>query len=285
MVFFRMAASEIARDLGALCTFMPKPFSHRTGSGMHMHLSISDQRHPNLFLDPEDKQGLGLSSLAYHFLGGILSHARALCALVAPCVNSYKRLVVGQSLSGHTWAPAYICYGLNNRSAMVRVPFGRLELRLPDSSCNPYLAAAAVIVAGLDGIERRVDPPAPKNLNIHAMSPDEIRRQELGVLPQSLPEALDALERDTLFGDQLGKPLINELIRLKRMEWLDYHRFTRAPSARQKYLACQVYFSGHPLLSGGPRNRHVWRSGPLTQKSRMEAVARVPFAPHVRRHG
>ncbi|HEY3234928.1 MAG TPA: type III glutamate--ammonia ligase [Polyangiaceae bacterium] len=224
MVFFRMAASEIARDLGALCTFMPKPFSHRTGSGMHMHLSISDQRHPNLFLDPEDKQGLGLSSLAYHFLGGILSHARALCALVAPCVNSYKRLVVGQSLSGHTWAPAYICYGLNNRSAMVRVPFGRLELRLPDSSCNPYLAAAAVIVAGLDGIERRVDPPAPKNLNIHAMSPDEIRRQELGVLPQSLPEALDALERDTLFGDQLGKPLINELIRLKRMEWLDYHR-------------------------------------------------------------
>jgi glutamine synthetase len=224
MVFFRMAATEIAREFGAVCTFMPKPFSTRTGSGMHMHLSIADERSPNLFMDKQDKRGLGLSSLAYNFLGGILTHARALCALVAPSVNSYKRLVIGHSLSGQTWAPAYISYGAHNRTAMVRVPFGRLELRLPDSCCNPYLATAAVIAAGLDGVERSLSPREPKNINIHTLTPDQIKQEELAILPQSLSEALDALERDTLFSEQLGKGVMGEFIRLKRMEWVDYHR-------------------------------------------------------------
>lgn len=224
MVFFRMAASEIARESGAICTFMPKPFSNRTGSGMHMHLSIADDHAPNLFHDDRDKQGLGLSPLAYQFLAGVLTHARALCALVAPSVNSYKRLVVGQTFSGSTWAPAYICYGDNNRTAMVRIPFGRLELRLPDACANPYLATAAVIAAGLDGIDRKLSPGAPRNLNIHGLGPAELKEQDLGVLPQSLSEALDVLERDPLFAEQLGKPFIGEFIRLKRMEWVDYHR-------------------------------------------------------------
>jgi len=206
-----------------VCTFMPKPFSNRTGSGMHMHLSLRNKDNPNLFLDKTDRRNLGLSPLAYHFLGGLLAHARALCALVAPSVNSYKRLVVGRTFSGSTWAPAYIAYGNNNRTAMVRVPYGRLELRLSDSACNPYLGTAAVIAAGLDGIERRLDPGEPHNINLHNLSPEDCKREGIPILPQSLNEALDALEADTLFRESLG-PVVGEFIRLKRMEWVEYHR-------------------------------------------------------------
>ena len=136
-IMFKMAASEIANEMGMICSLMPKPFSNRPGNGMHMHMSIGDGK-KSLFQDDSDKTGHGLSKLAYHFMGGLLAHAPAICALAAPTVNSYKRLVVGQSLTGATWAPAYICYGNNNRSTMVRIPYGRLELRLPDGGCNPY---------------------------------------------------------------------------------------------------------------------------------------------------
>ena len=170
MVFFRMAAGEIARELGLICSFMPKPLSDRTGSGMHMHASMADAKNPNLFMDRSDRRKLGLSALAYQFLGGLLAHARALTALVAPTVNSYKRLVVGRSFSGATWAPAYISYGDNNRSCMVRIPYGRLEMRLIDSSANPYLATAGVIVAGLDGIDRKLDPGEPHNFNHYGLA-------------------------------------------------------------------------------------------------------------------
>jgi len=224
MVLFRMAAGEIARESGIICTFMPKPLSDRTGSGMHMHLSIADSKNPNLFMDESDRRNLGLSSLAYHFLGGLLKHAPALTALVAPSVNSYKRLVVGRSLSGSTWAPAYISYGDNNRSSMVRVPFGRLELRLIDSSANPYLATASVIAAGLDGVDRKVDPGEPHNFNHYTMSEEELRSRKIEVLPQNLNEAIDALERDSLFRSALGAEFIDEFMRLKRMEWVEYHR-------------------------------------------------------------
>jgi glutamine synthetase len=155
---FKMAASEIARSLGMVCTFMPKPFSNRTGTGSHFHISVGDAKHKNLFHDDKDKRGMGLSKVGYHFLAGILEHARGLTALAAPSINSYKRLVVGRSLSGATWAPAYVTYGDNNRTAMVRIPYGRLELRLPDGSCNPYLATAGIIAAGLDGVKRKLDP-------------------------------------------------------------------------------------------------------------------------------
>jgi glutamine synthetase len=224
MVFFRMAAGEIARELGLVCSFMPKPLSNRTGSGMHMHLSLADAEHPNLFLDRSDRRSLGLSPLAYHFLGGLLAHAQALTALVAPTVNSYKRLVVGRAFSGATWAPAYVSYGDNNRSCMVRVPFGRLELRLIDSSANPYLATAAVIAAGLDGIDRKLDPGEPHNFNHYELNAEELEGRGIGTLPQSLAEALDALAADKLFHSALGKEFMAEFIRLKRMEWVDYHR-------------------------------------------------------------
>lgn len=221
-ILFKMAASEIANELGLICSFMPKPFANRPGNGMHIHMSMSDGKQ-NLFEDPKDKRKLGLSALAYQFLGGLLAHAPAITALCAPTVNSYKRLVVGRSLTGATWAPAYISYGDNNRTSMVRVPGGRLELRLPDGSCNPYLASAAVIAAGLDGIERKLDPGEPHNFNLYDTSPEELTRQGIGVLPQSLNAAIDALEADPVIKGALG-PLGEEFIRLKRMEWVEYMR-------------------------------------------------------------
>lgn len=221
-VFFKMAASEIANELGLICSFMPKPFAQLPGNGMHMHLSISDGRR-NLFEDPADRRGLSLSPLAYQFLGGLLAHAPALAALCAPTVNSYKRLVVGRSLTGSTWAPAYISYGDNNRSAMVRVPKGRLELRLPDGSCNPYLATAAVIAAGLDGIERGLDPGEPRNVNLYDWSEEQLCEAGIGLLPQNLDEALKALAADRVVCSALG-PLAGEFLKLKRMEWIEYMR-------------------------------------------------------------
>ena len=221
-VFFKMAAAEIANEMGLVCSFMPKPFANRPGNGMHMHLSIGDGQR-NLFADPADPQGLELSPMAYHFLGGLLAHAPALTALCAPTVNSYKRLVVGRSLTGATWAPAYISYGDNNRSTMVRIPKGRLELRLPDGSCNPYLATAAVIAAGLDGIDRQLDPGAPRNVNLYEWSAAQLKDAGIGLLPQNLGAALDALDADELIKSALG-PVADEFLTLKRMEWVEYQR-------------------------------------------------------------
>jgi len=221
-VFFKMAASEIAHELGMICSFMPKPFAHLPGNGMHMHMSMA-RAGRNLFEDQADARGLHLSPLAYQFLGGLLAHAPALAALCAPTVNSYKRLVVGRSLTGATWAPAYISYGDNNRSAMVRIPKGRLELRLPDGACNPYIATAAVLAAGLDGVERGLDPGEPRNVNLYDWTPAQLREAGIGVLPQNLGAALDALEADPVICAALG-PLAGEFIGLKRMEWIEYMR-------------------------------------------------------------
>lgn len=221
-IFFKMAASEIAKELGLICSFMPKPFANRTGTGMHMHLSIWDGE-SNLFEDANDPRQLGLSQLAYHFLGGLLLHAKALTAICAPSVNSYKRLVVGRSLSGATWAPAYITYGDNNRSTMVRIPGGRLELRLADSSCNPYLATAAVIAAGLDGIENELDPGEPHNFNLYDLSNADLQAKGIHTLPQNLQEAIAALKSDDVIKGALGV-LADEFVDLKQMEWVEYMR-------------------------------------------------------------
>lgn len=222
--FVRMAAGEIANDMGMVCSFMPKPASDRTGNGMHFHLSICDENGKNLFNDDSDVNGMGLSKMAYHFTAGLLHHAKALCAFAAPTVNSYKRLVVGGSASGATWAPAYIAYGDNNRSAMVRIPYGRLEFRLPDSGCNPYLVHAAIIAAGLDGIERELDPGTPENINLYALTEAERKAKGIDILPQNLNEALIALEADTVLTERLGKEIVDEFIKVKRDEWIDYSR-------------------------------------------------------------
>jgi glutamine synthetase len=223
-IVFKMAASEIARQMGLIATFMPKPFANRTGTGAHFHISVGDAKTKNLFFDAKDKRGLGLSIMGYQYLGGLLQHARALTALCAPSINSYKRLVVGRALSGATWAPAYITYGDNNRTCMVRVPYGRLELRLADGSCNPYLATIAILAAGLDGVDKKIDPGEPNNTNLYEWSQEALAKAGIGVLPQNLEEALDALEADTVLTQAIGEDLAEEFIRLKRMEWVEYSR-------------------------------------------------------------
>jgi glutamine synthetase len=222
-LMFKMAASHIANELGMICSFMPKPFGNRPGNGMHMHMSIGDGK-KSLFQDDSDITGHGLSKLAYHFMGGILAHTPAITALACPTINSYKRLVVSQSLTGSTWAPAYISYGNNNRSTLVRIPYGRLELRLPDGSCNPYLTTAAVIAAGLDGVKRELHPGAGHSINLYDLSPAEMREKGIGILPQSLSEAIDQFESDKVIRDALGDSLSEEFIKIKRAESMEYQR-------------------------------------------------------------
>ncbi len=224
IVFFRMAAVEVARESGMVCSFMPKPFSNRTGNSMHIHHSINNDSGANLFMDENDPKGMGLSELAYKFLGGLMDHAPALTALAAPSVNSYKRLVVGRSLSGATWAPAHISYGPDNRSAMVRVPFGRLELRLSDSGSNPYLVTAALIAAGLDGIERDLDPGEPRTENLYDLSSEQLGEKGIELLPHTLNQACDALEADSVICKALGTEFVQEYIEIKRQEWDNYNR-------------------------------------------------------------
>jgi glutamine synthetase len=235
LIMVKMAASEIAKAQGMIATFMPKPFSNRTGTGAHFHISIGNSKVKNLFHDSKDKNGLGLSTMAYHFMGGVLAHAKALTAIVAPTINSYKRLVVGRALSGATWAPAYITYGNNNRTACVRVPYGRLELRLPDGSCNPYLATAAILAAGMDGVDRKIDPGKPINENLYEWSPEKLKRAGIGLLPQSLKEALDEFEKDKVLRAALGEDLSQEFLTLKRMEWIEYSRHV-SDWERERYV-------------------------------------------------
>jgi glutamine synthetase len=222
--FFKMGASEIAHAHGAIATFMPKPFANRAGNGAHFHISLGTTEQPNAFYDKTDKKGMKLSQLGYWFMGGLLKHARALTAICAPTVNSYKRLVVGRSLSGATWAPAFIAYGDNNRTACVRVPGGRIEFRLPDGAMNPYLATAAIVAAGMDGIDNKINPGDPLNVNLYDLTLEEIHKRGIGLLPQSLNEALDALEKDEVVKEGLGQALAAEFIRVKRMEWIEYSR-------------------------------------------------------------
>jgi glutamine synthetase len=224
ITFFRMAAVEVAREAGMICSFMPKPFANRTGNSMHIHHSLNDENGNNLFEDENDPQGMGLSKLAYQFLGGVVEHAPALTVLAAPSVNSYKRLAVGSSLSGATWAPAHISHGPDNRSAMVRVPFGRLEYRLPDAGANPYLVTAALIAAGLDGIDRDLRPGEPCRENLYALSSEDLKERGIGLLPSTLEEACGLLEADSVICKALGSDFASEFIELKRQEWDNYNR-------------------------------------------------------------
>lgn len=235
LIMVKMAASEIAKSMGLIASFMPKPFSNRTGTGAHFHMSMGGKTVKNLFHDDNDKNGLGLSQMAYHFLGGVLAHARGLAAIVAPTINSYKRLVVGRALSGATWAPAYIAYGNNNRTACVRIPYGRLEMRLPDGACNPYLATAAILAAGMDGVQRKLDPGKPINENLYTWSQGQLDEAGVKLLPQNLKEALDEFERDDVLRAALGEALSQEFLSVKRMEWVEYSRHV-SEWERQRYL-------------------------------------------------
>jgi glutamine synthetase len=223
ILFFRMAAKEIAHRLGGIVSFLPKLSATTTGNGMHVHASLVDAAGRNLFHDASDPSGMGLSALAHQFIAGVIAHAPALCALLCPSVNSYKRLVTGTP-EQPSWAPVFIAWGDNNRSAMVRIPYSRIEVRIGDSAMNPYLATAAIIAAGLDGIDRQLPVPTPHTRNFYAMSDTELRDLGIGRLPENLKDALDALEADRFMAQALGERLLDTYLRLKRQEWQEYHR-------------------------------------------------------------
>jgi len=199
---------------------MPKPFAELTGNGCHTHLSLwgassSARAGENLFHDPNGE--LGLSSLAYHFLGGLIAHAPALCAITNPTRNSYRRLAAPPTTSGATWSPGGISYSANNRTHMLRLPDDqRIELRLPDGSAHPYLLQAALLAAGLDGIERQLNP-GPRYDNDNYAAP--LSREQCPRLPADLGEALDAFAADAILRDSLGEAFCLAYESLRRRQW------------------------------------------------------------------
>jgi len=214
---FKMAVKTIAKRHGLHATFMPKPKAGVNGSGMHINMSLSDMNGCNVFLDETDE--LGLSRAAYHFMSGILKHMKAITILTNPLVNSYKRLVPGYD------APVYISWSAcANRSALIRIPSSRgnstrIELRCPDSAVNPYLALAACLAAGLDGIRKQLEPPASIDDNIFAMSEDEMKARKIRHLPETLGEALEAFEGDPFVRQVLGEHIYKKYLQAKAAEW------------------------------------------------------------------
>jgi glutamine synthetase len=227
ITFFKMATSQIAKRHGAIATHMPKPFADRTGSGLHIHFHLADAKTGrNVFEDSGDRRGLGCSEMGYHFLGGVLRHARALCAVTSPTVNCYKRLKLGAGLyssrSGFTWTPAFITYGDNNRTQMIRTAGpGHFEDRTVSAGCNPYLALAAYITAGLDGIENKIDPGEPNLQNMYEQPLDQLIERGTKILPQSLWEAIGELRSDAVVKGSLGV-IADDYIKLKTAEWQTY---------------------------------------------------------------
>jgi glutamine synthetase len=225
----------VAEQNGLWATFMPKPFAHLTGNGAHFHISLADvETRQNAFLD--EKDALGLSQLGRWFMGGLLHHARGLAAIIAPLVNSYKRLIRGAPRSGATWAPVYVTYGASNRTQMIRIPGpGRIENRAVDGAANPYLACAAMLAAGLDGIENKIDPGHANSENLYEMREDELRRRDITFLPTTLREALDCFEQDEVVQEALGKDYAAYYASVKREEWRQYHQ-SISQWEREQYL-------------------------------------------------
>ena len=213
-VFFKYMVKTLAEQRGLTATFMPKPFSHITGSGGHVHSSLW-QGEVNAFAEGADAGGL--SPVGYHFLGGVLAHAKGLAALFAPTVNSYRRLGASVTASGSTWSPRYISYGGNNRTHMLRIPeAGRFECRLIDGSANLYLALAGLLAAGLDGIQHQTSPGKRIDENLFTRGAEF---PDLPTLPTNLHEALEALQQNKLLMDTLGELGAKTLFEFKRKEW------------------------------------------------------------------
>ncbi|HAA89210.1 MAG: Glutamine synthetase [Thermoanaerobacterales bacterium 50_218] len=231
IVTFKFVVRTIAQRHGLHATFMPKPLFGVNGSGMHLHMSL-EKDGKNAFYDPEAPDQL--SEVALFFIGGILHHARAITAITNPTVNSYKRLVPGHE------APVNIAWAFRNRSPLIRIPAKRgestrIELRSPDPSCNPYLALAVCLKAGLDGIKKKISPPPPLQQNIYHLSQEELRKLGIGCLPASLEEALDELERDEVIKEALGEHIYNRFMEAKRIECYNY-RIQVHPWELEQYL-------------------------------------------------
>ncbi len=232
VITLKYVAKRLGLEMGYTPVFMPKPIPIDNGSGLHIHLSLfKDDR--NVFYDPEDDYA-GLSQTARYFIGGLLSHGKALSALVSPTVNSYRRLVPGYE------APIYLVWGRANRSAAVRVPYympgsknAKIEYRPPDPSCNPYIAFTAVLAAGLDGIRRKIEPGDPVDENVYKMPPEKVRQLGIETLPRDLWEALEELESDKEFlKGYLSTELLDSYVELKKEEVKELSRYASAAEYR-----------------------------------------------------
>ncbi|MGF1499449.1 MAG: type III glutamate--ammonia ligase [Elainellaceae cyanobacterium] len=231
-VFFKYMVKTLAEQRGLTATFMPKPFSHLTGSGAHVHNSLW-QGNTNAFAEGADAGGL--STVGYQFLAGVLAHAKGLAALCGPTVNSYRRLGATTTTSGSTWSPRYISYGGNNRTHMLRIPeAGRFECRLVDGSANLYLALAGLLSAGLDGIEKQLTPGQRIDANLFVRG-DEF--PDLDVLPANLLEALDCLKQDDLLMATLGEGAAKTFFEFKHDEWQQYSQQI-TPWEMSHYVNC-----------------------------------------------
>ena len=218
-VFFKYMVKAITEKHGLRATFMPKPFPNLTGNGCHAHVSVWDKTgQNNLFEDSSDE--MGLSTMAYHFMGGVLHNAQALTAIFNPTVNSYKRIDAQVTTSGSTWSPNAVAYGGNNRTHMVRIPDrGRFELRLMDGAANPYLMQAGVLAAGLDGVENERDPGKRLDINMYT---DGHKIRGLRRLPANLLDAIRLFEKSKVLRSGLGDALVDSYSKLKYQDWRSY---------------------------------------------------------------
>jgi glutamate---methylamine ligase len=216
--FFKYMAKAIAEKHDMRATFMPKPFAHLTGNGCHVHVSLWNGDR-NLLED--DAGELGVSALGYHFIGGIINSADAMAAILNPTVNSYKRINAPRTTSGATWSPNSVTYTGNNRTHMIRIPdAGRFELRLPDGAANPYAMQAAILAAGLDGIEMKRDPGKRLDINMYT---EGHTVADVKMLPLNLLDAIRALEQSEVMAKGLGE-FVPAYLKLKKIEWNDYAR-------------------------------------------------------------
>lgn len=239
LIFFRYMVHTLAQEAGMAATFMPKPFAHLTGNGLHTHQSLWDGDN-QLFLDRDDPRGLGLSPMAYQYVGGLIDHASAMVAVTCPIVNSYKRMGVGPPTSGATWAPAYATYGSNNRTQMLRIPdAGRIEHRGVDGAANPYLAFVVQLAAGLDGVERQLDPGEPNRDNLYTQDPKVVAQRGIQAMPPTLLHAVENLVTDDVMRAALGKvpggDYIDYFADTKRREFMDWHASV-SPNEVDRYL-------------------------------------------------
>jgi glutamate---methylamine ligase len=220
-LFFKYMTKSVAEKHGMRATFMPKPFAHLTGNGCHTHVSVwSTESSENLFEDPAGE--LGLSELAYRFIGGVMHSADALCAITNGTINSYKRINAPVTLSGATWSPNTISYSGNNRTHMIRIPeAGRFEFRLPDGAANPYLLQASILSAGLDGIENARDPGKRLDINMYV---DGHKIDGIRTLPQNLLDATRAFEASDVLKTMLGEEFITAYARHKHAEWRGFNQ-------------------------------------------------------------
>ena len=217
--FFKFMVKTIAEKHGLRATFMPKPFENLTGNGCHAHISIWDGN-KNKFLDKSDE--LGLSKMAYNFLGGVIKNASSLSAFFNPTINSYRRINAPPTKSGATWSPSSISYTGNNRTHMIRIPDpGRFELRLMDGSVNPYLLQASVLAAGLDGLKNKINPGKPLNCNMYE---DHTKYPDLPKLPNELHQSLEMLKDNKDMNEAFGKDVVDSYIKLRNSEINEFNK-------------------------------------------------------------